>query len=72
MPYRITIGKRDLEISDCDKQGHYNVFWQDLPIGFVYRLELGIDVGNTVWAGSSPFLNRHVQDIGLYIEQSNI
>ncbi|CAM4372992.1 hypothetical protein SAMN06265348_113208 [Pedobacter westerhofensis] len=68
----MTIGKRDLEILDGDDHGYYNVFWQDLPIGFVCRLELGIDVGNTVWAGSSAFLNRHVQDICLYIEQSNI
>ena len=72
MPYQFTLGQRTIELLECDPQGHYYVFWEDLPVGFVYRLDLGIDVGTIVWAGSSPFLNRHAQEIGMYIQKHNL
>lgn len=72
MSYQYTIDKRQIELIEGDRQGHYYIFWEDLPVGFIYRLDLGIDVGRTIWAGSTPFLNLHSEELGLYIQQCNI
>jgi hypothetical protein len=72
MPYQYILDARRIELLECDEQGHYNIYWEDLPVGFVYRLDLGTAVNKVIWAGSSPYLNSHAEEIGLYIQQCNI
>jgi hypothetical protein len=69
MPYHYILQTRAIELIECEEPGRYNVFWEDLPVGFVYKLEIGINAGDIVWAGSSPFLNLHAEEIGSYIQQ---
>jgi hypothetical protein len=44
-PYHYTLDKRQIELLESNEKGHYRIYWEDLPVGFIYRLELGIDVG---------------------------
>jgi hypothetical protein len=72
MSYNYSLDQRQIEIIKADEKGHYYIYWENLPVGFVYRLEIGTDVGKVMWAGSSPYLTFHAEEIGLYIQQCNM
>jgi len=67
--YQYTIDKTLIEISEADEDSQYEVFQQNVSIGYIYVSELDDDLGVPIWSGSSPYLNFIAAQLGAYIEE---
>jgi hypothetical protein len=68
MSYQYTLDTQKIEILEADGEGHYEVLWENLPVGYIYVSEINDDTGEPIWNGSTPLLNLHAPQIGEYIE----
>ena len=68
MTIKYIIDSRQIEITEPDEQGHYYVVWENILVGFLFKMDLGIVTDYIIWAGSTPYLSHHSAEIGNFIE----
>jgi hypothetical protein len=54
MRYEYTIDTTLIEINEPDEDSKYEVFQQNVSIGYIYISELDDILGVPIWSGSSP------------------
>jgi len=52
--------------------GMYKVHWDKVFIGYIYVKTINAELGTTVWAGTTPYVELYVNEIGDFIESSNL
>ena len=68
MRYEYTLDTTLIEIGEVNEDRHYEVFQQNVSIGYIYVSELDDDLLIPIWSGSSPYLNLVAPQLGAYIE----
>jgi hypothetical protein len=72
MAYHLTVDTRKIEVSHPNAEGHYQVTWENRPIGFIFVAELNDVTGRPIWHGNSPELDEVAAEIGVYIEAADM
>jgi len=70
--YKYTLDKTNIEVKSRDVHAHYHVQWNGVYIGYIYVADICDELGCPIWSGSTPLLNLHAPEIGLYIEDSEL
>jgi len=52
--------------------GMYKVHWDKVFIGYIYVRTVDVHLGTRVWAGTTPYVDLYLNEIGDLIESSNI
>jgi hypothetical protein len=70
--YQYSIDTTQIEIAEPDEEGQYEIFQQNVSIGYIYVSELDDVLCEPIWNGSSPYLNLIAPEIGAYIQDCNL
>lgn len=70
--YKYKLDTKNIEISNADENGHYEILIDKRVVGFIYVSDTDVDLGSPIWNGSTPFLNLNAPEIGEYIEDCDL
>lgn len=52
--------------------GMYKVHWDKVFIGYIYVKTVNAELGITVWAGTTAYVDLYIKEIGNLIDSSNL